>query len=313
MHVMYSCNEAYVPQLNASMLSLLENNRGLEQLHLHCVEDQFQPETKKRICRLAQHYGRNVTFYALKEVISRLTLRGSDRHPASVYSKLCMDFLDADRMLYLDCDTIVKESLRYLEHMELGQHLAAGVIMPYHSRQKEAVGMKEMDDYICDGVVLLNLRLWKEERKTQQAAAYIRQWNGSPPMLSEGVLNHLCRGRIYRLPPCYNLMSSMLLFGSRMERVYGVSHYYTPQELWHARRYPKIIHYLEELYGRPWYADSDHPYRGVYRAYAKRAGFPGVQSREKRWWGRKCTCICARYLPTSAFVCLRKIKAGFKK
>lgn len=165
--------------------------------------------------------------------------------------------------------------------------------------------MKETDDYLCDGIVLLNLRLWKKEQKTQQAAAYIQQWNGSPPMLSEGVLNHLCRGRIFRLPPSYNLMASMIVFGSSIERVYGVSNYYTPQELCYARKHPKIIHYLEELYGRPWYANSDHPYRSLYRVYAKRAGFPAVSSKEKRWWSRKCTCLCARYLPTGVFVWLR--------
>lgn len=313
MHVMYACNEAYVPQLGASMLSLLENNQSLGHLHLHCVEDQFRLETKERICRLAKRYGRQVTFYPLGEIIGALALRGGDRHPASIYSKLCMDFLDIDRLLYLDCDTVVNGSLAYLENLELGHCLAAGVVMPYNSKQKETVGIRQTDDYICDGVVLLHMRLWKKEQKTGQAASYIRQWNGCPPMLSEGVLNYICRGRICRLPPEYNLMSSMIAFGSKIARVYGVTDYYTPQALWHARKHPRIIHYLEELYGRPWYSGSGHPYRGLYRTYVKLAGYPPVQCKERGCFARRCVCFCAKYLPADVFICLREIKAGFKK
>lgn len=313
LHVMYACNEAYVPQLGASMLSLLENNQNLGHLHLHCVEDRFRPKTKGWIRRIAKRYGKQVTFYPLGAVIDGLVLRGGDRHPAAIYSKLCMDFLDIDRLLYLDCDTVVNGSLQYLENLELGHWLAAGVAMPYSSAQKKAAGLRRTDAYICDGVVLFHMRLWKKEQKSRQAAAYIRQWDGRPPMLSEGVLNYICRGRIRRLPPEYNLMPSMIAFRGKIAQVYGVSDYYTPQALLHAREHPRIIHYLEELYGRPWYKDSDHPYRRLYGIYAGMAGYPPAQSKEGLCLGRRCTCFCARYLPARAFVRLRKIKAGFKK
>lgn len=313
MHVMYSCNEVFVPQLCVSVLSLLENNKDLQSLQLYCVEDAISQEAEEKIRSIAGQYGRQIFFYPLNQVIERLSLAGTDRHPATIYSKLCMDFLDAEQLLYLDCDAVVAGSLRQLESLGLANNLAAGVAMPYGDAIKKTIGQRAEDIYICDGVVIFNMKLWKKEHKTEQAAEFIRRYHGRPPMLSEGTLNHICRGRIRQLPPCFNLMSSMIVFHSdKIRRVYGVRRYYSEQELMYAREHPLIIHYLHELYQRPWYRNSDHPYRQVYQRYAAMAGytaedFPGG------WYGRmKLTRYCAQYLPGSVFAWLRNKRSVMK-
>lgn len=305
LHVMYSCNESYAVQLCTSVFSLLENNRTLE-IQVHCVEDKLRAETKNRIQWLACKFHRQITFYALDDVIAKLHLCGQDRHPPTIYSKLCMDFLDAERLLYLDCDTVVNGSLQHLEQMEMGKCLAAGVAMPYNRSVLAQMGLGEGDLYICDGVVLINLQLWKKEQKTEHAASYIHRCAGQPPMLSEGTLNYICRGRIMILEPCYNLMSVMLLFNSRkIRKIYKPEFFYTEQQLMHARKNALIIHYLDEFFQRPWYADSDHPYREVYRAYARRAGCKPVLAKGDGDRRRKYVRYCGMLLPGGMFAWLR--------
>lgn len=102
----------------------------------------------------------------------------------------------------------------------------------------------------------------------QKCTDYICSHFGNPPMLSEGTVNYVSQGLVKVLPPEYNLMSGMLLWkGWQLAELYRASDYYTEDMLVHAREYPIVIHYLNELYIRPWYKNSDHPYREVYLRY----------------------------------------------
>ena len=132
MHIMYSCNEAYMEQVCISLLSLLDKNQDLEELQIHFAEDALTCVSKARIRKLVLKYHRTVVFYPLADILRGLSLQRKDRHPHTIYSKLFMGFLKVDRLLYLDCDTAVVGSLRGLEQLELMDDLAAGVQMPYN-------------------------------------------------------------------------------------------------------------------------------------------------------------------------------------
>lgn len=312
LHVMYSCNEAFVTQMCVSMVSLLENNQKIKEIQFHCVEDQLQQQTKEMVQRLVEKYHRQVIFYALKDIIAKLPISGEDRHPHTIYSKLCMGFLNVERLLYLDCDTVVTGSLEQLETLDMSNHLIAGVAMAYGIEEKSRIDLESRDVYICDGIVMFNMSLWREENKEEQAIEFIKEHYGRPPMLSEGVLNNVCREKIRILPPCYNLMSSMIIFNSnQMKKVFGAEEYYKEDELMHARKEPVIIHYIAELYQRPWYSNSDHPYRKYYQKYCKKIEWAKPMQRGKFSIKTKLVRYCAQYLPTDVFVRLRsKINRG---
>ncbi len=306
---MYSCNESFVEQVCVSILTLLDNNQDLDELQIHFVEDALTRRSKARIQKLVSRYKRTVVFYPLKKILQGLPLRGKDRHPHTIYSKLFMEFLNIDRLLYLDCDTAVAGSLRELEQAELRDCLVAGVRMPYRAAALREAGQASGCIHICDGVVLIHIRLWRKEQTGAKAAEYIRKNKGLPPMLSEGVLNYVCRGRICLLPPRYNLMSLMILFRSaQMKKVFGVKDYYSESELEQARRHPVIIHYLDEMYQRPWYRNSDHPYRAYYRDYRGRIAWMKPMQRRRLLWKIKLARLCAQYLPTAVFIWLRGMK-----
>lgn len=309
MHVMYSCNESYMEQACISLLSLLDKNQDLDELQIHFAEDALTRQSKVRIQKLVSGYQRTVVFYPLKGILRGLPLQGKDRHPYTIYSKLFMGFLKVNRLLYLDCDTVIVGGLRELEQLELSDDLAAGVRMPYSSLALKEAGQASGRIHICDGVVLINLYLWRKEQIEQKAVEYIKRYKGMPPMLSEGVLNYVCRERIRPLPPQYNLMSSMILFRSaQIKKIFGVKNYYMESELKEARKHPVIIHYLAELYQRPWYQDSDHPYRAYYQDYRCRISWVKPMQKGGFSWKTKTARLCAQHLPAVVFRWLRSIK-----
>lgn len=269
-YVSYACNEAYKIQTMVSMISLCRNF-GEDELTILLIEDRMAESSLRDMRMLAKACKRRLIIFSLRKLLGGLYLEGGSRHPRTVYAKLFLaDVCQAEKILYLDSDTVVLAPLVPLMHMKMENIYAAGVKMPYAAKKKASVGLTLKEPYLCDGILLINLEKWRKDHITEKCVSYIRQCGGHPPMLSEGTVNHVLHGFVKVLPPEYNLMSGMLMWSAdQLSSLYGVEDYYSERELAHARAHPVIIHYLDELYIRPWYQNSDHPYRKYYREYLR--------------------------------------------
>lgn len=261
--VLYACNAAYLRQTILSAASVLIHN---ERVHLYFAIDGMTEDIRYEIETTLARWKPMLSFICLEELLSSVKLEQGDRHPRTIYAKLFMESCVAeDRILYLDSDVIVNGSLAELFCRDMEQEYVAGVMMPYSSKLKQKIGAFVNTPYICDGVVLFNMRLWREAGMTQRCQAYIAQCAGEPPMLSEGTLNHVCSEKIGVLPPEYNLMPSMLVYRcSQIKTLFYADCYYEEAELEKAKSCPRIVHFMNELYNRPWYEPCDHPMRQLY-------------------------------------------------
>lgn len=276
--IAYACNNNFVQQTIISMMSLLENHR-MYTVVLYLIEDRVQDSYIKMIKSLAEQYDRQLEIVSLDVLLKNLQCSLSlenDRHPYTIYAKLFLDQIcNSDRILYLDSDTVVTGSLRQLWEMDMRNTYIAGVRMPYTYTEKKRLGLGREDIYVCDGVLLIHLKKWREDNFQKRCVDYIRNQKGRLPMLSEGVVNYIARRHVGVLHPRYNLMSGMILWtGSQLVQLYGTEDaYYSDQEIEDARNNPVIIHYLNELYIRPWFGNSDHPYKHEYLYYRAKAGY----------------------------------------
>lgn len=269
LNVLYSCNEGYAMQAGVSILSLCENNKEFKQINIYLVEDGLSEQSKQNLWDIVSRYTAKLHFYKFSEFCKGLVLDQQSRHPNTIFTKIfASQFIGIEKILYLDCDTVVKASLAELWNLDMEKNIIAGVMMPYSSKVKERANIIETNPYICDGVALIDLTRWQEENITKKCLEYIKEQQGAPPMLSEGTINHVCQGKILVLEPKYNLMSIMLLLDKKkIELLYGVKGYYGQDNLDKARKNPVVIHYLNELYNRPWNKKCDHPLRAEFRKY----------------------------------------------
>lgn len=282
-YVSYACNEAYKIQTMVSMISLCRNC-GEDELTILLIEDHMSENSLREMRMLVKACKRRLIIIPLHTLLGNLYLDGESRHPHTVYAKLFLaDVCQAEKILYLDSDTVVLAPLAPLIQMKMENVYAAGVKMPYSPKKKASVGLALEEPYLCDGILLINLEKWRLDHMTEKCVSYIRQWNGHPPMLSEGTVNHVLHGSVKVLPPEYNLMSGMILWrADQLSGLYGVEDYYSEQELLHAREHPVIIHFLDELYIRPWYSNSDHPYRKYYQEYFRMINKTHVRKAEEK-------------------------------
>lgn len=307
-NLLYACNDNYVHQTIISMISALKHNNGIK---FYLVADDISEDNRQLITNRLQYYDAQVEMLELQSYITQMNLNISGRHPKTIYAKLVIaECIQAERILYLDSDTVVMGSLQELWERDMSEEYAAGVLMPYSSKIKAKSDLGEKSLYICDGVVLINLDKWRKDRITEKCLAYISKADGSPYMMSEGTINAVCEGYIGVLAPQYNLMSSMIVYSAEeiVKLFQCTSTYYNEQSLEAARDNPIIIHFLNELYNRPWYKPCDHPYKNAYLELARKE-FPecapefhpmSFKTRGTRW--------LRRVLPFSLFVYLYQMK-----
>lgn len=264
-HVAYACDENYIEQTMISMASLMEHNQT-HKIVIYLIESKIGRESLQKICDLVEQYKQSFICIALDDLLKGIDLTLDERHPKTIYAKLFLDQVcEADRILYLDSDTVITSSVEELWKMDLQDAYIAGVAMPYTADIKRKLGLTSEMDYFCDGIVLINLKVWRNKKVAEQCREYIMRQKGNPYMLSEGVINAVAGEKRITLPPKYNLMSTFLLWNAKqIKELFDVSHFYTREQVEEARKDPVIIHYLNELYIRPWYRNSDHPYRDEY-------------------------------------------------
>lgn len=265
--VMYACNDNYARQTLISMVSVMQYHK---QVLFYLFHEGMSEYNQALFRRKAEEHRQQIRIIPLGSILPEFPANAGERHPVTIYAKLFMGAeIPEPRVLYLDSDTVVNGSLEPLFARNMENELAAGVLMPYSSSIKRAVGAEPGQPYICDGVVLFNLGLWERLRKSEECAAYIRGHGGNPPMLSEGTLNHVCRGMLGVLEPKYNLMPAMLWYTlPQIRKLFKADCYYGEAEeeaMRAARIEPVVVHFMEELYNRPWREPCDHPWKECYR------------------------------------------------
>lgn len=308
--VVYACDDSYIRQTLISMASVWNANVESE---IYLITDELSQDAEAMICHILQKYKKNIIRISLKSVLSGLRLDEKDRHPNTIYAKLFLaEWLDADRVLYLDSDIVASGSLQALFERDMTKELAAGVLMPYGTKVKRCMGIRSGEPYICDGAVLLNLKLWRELRKSEECKRHICEHGGKPPMLSEGTLNNVCQGAIGVLEPAYNLMPSMLLYSlPQMRKLFRSDCYYQDeQELADAVQNPILIHYMNELYNRPWLEPCGHPLRDVYLKLEEELFGECRTERKELPLHTRMTVWMRKHLPFSLFAVMYHLKNG---
>ena len=187
----------------------------------------------------------------------------------TAYARLFLpNIIEDDRLLYLDCDTLVNGSLTDLWNLNMDNAYVAGVQDMVVPHIRTGIGLTHSDVYLNSGVLLMNIRKMQCDNLQQKFVAYIEEMNGSVPCHDQGVINHVCAGYIKVLPAEFNVMTPMMYHSAdEIRRFYELEQFYTNNEMKEACRNPKVIHFTAGWYVRPWFSGSKHPYAKIYKEY----------------------------------------------
>ena len=269
MNIIYSSDENYAKICIASIISLLKKNKEEKDLKIYIIDNNIKEETKKEIINIMEKYHRECFFISCNEICK--DLQKNNDFPVSSYARLFIqDNIKEDKIIYIDCDTAIRKNLNSLWKEDLGDNLIAGVEDPLPSYLKEAIQMKKDDRYINAGILVINLKKWREIDFKKKVLQYIKEHRNNVIHHDQGIINGLCKGKILYLHPKYNLMPEMIIMNEKqLKKLYKINNFYTERQLEEARKDPYIVHYISKFYNRPWFKECTHPYKEDFQKYFK--------------------------------------------
>ncbi len=288
MNVVYASNDNYARHLAVSMLSLFDRNRRVRQLTVYVISMGIGGENRERLESIAAQYGRELCFVELNDVKARFSCeidtRGFD---VSAMGRLFVGSLlpmDVERVLYLDCDTVVVQSVQELWRTELRGNVLGAVMEPtIYKEVRRECGLSDRDIYVNSGVLLIDLKRWRQTGAERLLLDFYEKKGGGLFACDQDTINGALKGRILPLPPRYNFFTNYRYFSYRelvrQEPLYGDA--VREEELREAKRHPVVIHYAGDE--RPWYAGNRNHYRKAYENYLALtpwAGTPKEKGRE---------------------------------
>lgn len=308
-NVAYACNEAYMEQTTVSMISLFMNCSVPDKLHIYFIDMGITNESKVEMTNLVENYGSALTIVPFDDIAYDLLIsEKTGRHIKSVYAKIFFGRIEGiERIIYLDSDMVIAGDIKDLWDIDLDECVIAGVETLHTVNDNAKIGYTSIDRAINDGMVLMDLKRWREEQYLDKCQAFIKKYNGEPPVLSEGTINAVCKGHMKIIHPRYNLMSAIV--GENIKRIEGLTgrKYYSQQEIDEATANPCIIHYLSGFYNRPWCKQCSHPLKDEYLRYRKMTKWNDKPLQNKRLPRRlKMVGFAYKHLPVGLFNILRK-------
>lgn len=270
LHIVLASDSNYAEFVAVVIVSLLDTNPQFERVTVHLLSNGIDEETKSKLKRHLPSSRGEVLFYNISNLKELLGIEVPDTIAISAYSRLFMpSFLpeQIDKVLYVDCDTVISGEIYDFWSTDLGDNFVAGIIDPLPStRAKQMIGMPIDAPYLNSGVLLVNLALWRKEDIQHKFLDFLFSKDGTVFHHDQGIINAVCLGRKKVVHPKFNVMSAFFSHPFKMMDEVN-SPFYSASEIHEAVKKPSIIHFTEDYYNRPWVEKSKHPSLGVYERY----------------------------------------------
>ena len=273
LNIIYSSDDNYYIYMGVSILSVLENNKNFNSINIYIVDNNISDGNKLELKKLVESYQRNIIFIDFEKYKKYLNLNMQWQISISSYARLFVASMlpsNIDKVLYFDCDTLIVDSLNELWNQDINDFYIAGVCDTVPSNIKQAIGLNNKDFYINAGMLLINLKKWREDNLEKNLLNFIDNHNGNVIHHDQGVINGVIKNKKI-LPLKYNLMTSYLMMSrDDIIKFYKVEDpFYSKEQIDEAIKNPVYIHYTPGFTTRPWVKGCKHPYVDLYWKYLK--------------------------------------------
>lgn len=267
----------------AVMRSICLSTKRRKDLVFHLIHMPLDATHRHDLEKITAEYGATLRFYPLAEMPSFdafvADLPTSAQWPTVVYARLMLGdllSLDVERVLYLDCDMMVRWPIEKLFEADLTglpigavrDSMSPYVIVRRDMRQNADI-FDPADPYFNSGMLLIDLQQWRR----MDIASEIRSLGerGILPRLyfDQDMLNLIFRGRWHALPWRWNVIDTHFA---------------------HEALDPAILHFTGDI--KPWAIMA-----GIFRSTAYARTYRHVMTNDlfyryarhrwQRWWKKK--------------------------
>lgn len=269
MDIVYATDNNFVDVLIASIKSLYTTNSELN-LNLWIIADKVSDRNKERVNNLSKQFmQKEINWIENIEIPFNLYL---DRGSISSFSRLFLGSVlpeSISKVLYLDSDIIVMNSLDNIFNMDFKGKILYGVNDTFNKEYKKVLSIPKDKPMFNAGVMFIDLELWRNNNVEAKLLQVIQKFNGNILQGDLGVLNAVLYNSFGVLPPEYNYMTifedltyeEMLTFKKPIN-------YYSKEDIEKAKERIVLRHFTTSfLSKRPWQEGSSVSHIEEFKKY----------------------------------------------
>ncbi|MBR5376284.1 MAG: hypothetical protein IK139_03295, partial [Lachnospiraceae bacterium] len=177
--ILYQFNEKYAPYAGASIASVFENNKHLDEIRVFILGEDLSQNTKDRLSGFAAGHERKLIFIDTEELLEMMKDLGMPSYRGSYAANMrlfagSLPQIDSERLLYLDSDTIADGRLDELIDHDMKGLPVAMILDSLVRKHKLRLGFTEEEPYFNSGVMLFDLKEWRERKCSERIAEHVK-------------------------------------------------------------------------------------------------------------------------------------------
>lgn len=264
-NILCSTDDNYIPYCGIMLTSLFESNKeNTFNVYIQCGN--INDNNRSILKEMERRYDNKIIIINVEgKDLPDCPIRQGDHVSIAAYYRLFAPKIlpkDIDKILYLDCDIIVNGNIDDLYAQDIDDY-AYGAVIDEDNENLEKhlrLGFGAEKPYINSGVLLMNLKYWRENNVTERCFKYIAENPENVILHDQDTLNAVLNNEVLLLPLRFNLQTAMLYRNTVLSTR-------TKYEVEAIKFTPTIIHFTGV--GKPWYKGSLHPYTKRFLHYKK--------------------------------------------
>ena len=296
--------------LAVTLLSAAESLDKNHSLHVYLVDGGLHEQSRQMLKETLAETRISVDFIPAEDVA--VTDLGISHHIShTAYLRLFADRWlpsDVDKVIYLDSDLLVRESLTSLWDFDLADQYCLAVpdiACPFINARLANSNFRKSSPYLASfqpvgnyrqfglsseafyfnsGVMVLNIKRWRDEKLGHRLLECLRENKSHVWCWDQYALNTVLAGNGGRLPMRWNL-------GSHAFEYPSIDHAPVDRdEFLKMLTDPAIIHFTTEF--KPWDYHCPHPWRSLFFEYLDRTAWNSWRPQKPsfsigKWWQRQ--------------------------
>lgn len=278
-NVSYASSDSFSWLMGVSIFSLLKNNSD-EDFRIFILDNEISELNKSKIRQICDDYCVELNFIDISKLKSKIgNIKINEIWNFATFGRLFEAFLlpiSIEKLLFIDCDTIVLGSVKSIYENSYDDYAIAGVKDAMSKHYFDNIGIHHDDIMFNAGILIMNLKYMRENDVVNR---FLEKISASQSLLylDQDIINCCIRkNEKLVLPLEYNFYSICAYCTYKeINTIRKPCNYYSLREFEDAKKNPIIIHFTTSNldYGRPWNAFNNHPYRDVFLSYLKETPF----------------------------------------
>lgn len=271
MNFVLGFDDNYSPFADTTIVSICVNN--FEEHNFYVITDYLSDENKEKIERDVKRYGSNIIFIYINESDTKEFPLGP--HMANNYISIATYFRlfmidklpkEVQRVIYLDCDTIVNGSLDLMWNWEFEK---GHCILAANDEPKNAVlsarrlGYDVSYSYFNAGVLMVDLIKLRQYLNKDIISNYIKENFGVIKFHDQDILNALLYDKRDILPVEYDMLEVYYVKGHSTSNGCEIAS--------DILKNPAVVHYSGPI--KPWHIECKHPLKSNFNKYLNLTSF----------------------------------------